>query len=82
MKLRKVLNRAVDNLVSHGSRGHKIRVQLIPGCEGELEMYCVFCRVTLMMGSPGIVNDFAQRLVDLGYDVTKSTNSVFSVRVH
>lgn len=82
MKIRKVFNHAVRSLVSHGSRGHKIRVQLIPDCAGELEMYCVCCGVTLMLGSPGIVNDFAQGLVELGYDVSKSTNPLFSVRVH
>ncbi len=58
MKVQKMFNGSFRSLVSHGSRGHKIRVQLIPDFEGELEMYCVCCEVTLMMGSPGIVNEF------------------------
>lgn len=82
MRTKNVWKHWARTVVKHRGQGHKIRVQLIPDCDGDLEIYCVFCGLTLLMGSPAIVNELAELLVDGGFEVTKLNNPQCSIRLH
>lgn len=82
MKVRKFwkhFSRAVHN---HSGAGHKLKVQVIPDCDGDLEILCQFCGVSLMMGSPGLVNDIVSQLSESGYRVYRENSPTISLRVH
>ena len=80
--MEKLFRKFARTVVNHLGKDHKLRVQIVPECDGDLELYCVFCGVTLAMGSPKLVNELAELIVDGGFEVTKTNDAAQSVRVH
>lgn len=78
-KVNRVLARTLKR---HRSVDHKLRVQRVNFLTDDLELYCVFCGVPLCAGSPGVINEIADSLVESGVSIYKLNISHSSIRVH
>jgi hypothetical protein len=67
---------------SHVSEQHRLRVQRLSLDDDDLSLYCVFCGRHLVAGSPKLVNELAELLIQRGYKVTKFNTASSSVRLH
>jgi len=78
-KLKGLLARVVRNHVAHD---HRLRLQHCQCHSDDLELFCVFCGVSLIVGSPALLNEIADCLVERGVSVYKINSPAASIRVH
>ena len=78
-KFEKRLWRSISRFVT---ADHKLRVQNFTRDGADLELCCVFCGHTLVVGSPGWINELAEVLAEAGCNVTKRNSPIASIRIH
>ncbi len=66
----------------HLEADHKLRVQRFDLGSDDLEIHCVFCDSTLVLGGPSVINEIADAVIEGGGKVSKLNLSDSSVRVH
>jgi len=79
LKVQRLLSRVKKN---HVAADHRLRLQRVNFKSDCLELFCVFCGVALVSGSPGEMNSLAECLTDGGVSVYKLNIANSSIRVH
>jgi len=66
----------------HVESEHKLKVQGFRFGSDDLEIRCVFCDTTLVVGGPSVINLIADAIVERGGVLFKLNVADSSVRIH